>query len=169
MKKILFGLLLVSSLGLQAQKTDYDWKNMSPDQRKEIINNLSPEERKKLLAQFRNNVILDNLEIEAKDKAAFTVIFNEYMENQNKIKSQFDPTSNFDNLSDAEAKVKLQQSFEVGQQLLNNRKKYAEKMQEIVSPKKILKLFHWEGMMREKMNERKHGGNPNSAKEHRSK
>ena len=65
-----------------------------------------------------------------------------------------------ENLSDEEAKVKLEQSFEVGQQLLNNRKVYAEKMQKIISPQKVLKLFQSEGMMRDKMNERR--AEPNS-------
>lgn len=159
MKKLLLTLLLISTTAIHAQKLNYDWKKMDPKERKEVINNLSPEDRKKLLTQFKNNMILDNLDLNEKDKSEFTTLYNEYVENQNKIKTQFDPTSNFDNLTDAEAKAKLQQSFDVGQQLLNNRRKYADKMQEIISPQKVLKLFQAEGKMREKMNERK--PNPN--------
>ncbi|SHL94395.1 hypothetical protein [Chryseobacterium polytrichastri] len=163
MKKILFTLFIIYGFGLNAQKTDYDWKKMDPKQRKEVINNLSPEERKTLLAKFRNNMVMDNLDIEASDKAEFTQLYNEYLDNQKQIKSQFNSNFNPETLSDDEAKAKLQQSFEVGQKLLDNRKKYADKMQEVIPCQKVLKLFQSEGMMRDKMNERKPHGNHNAA------
>ncbi|WP_419869335.1 hypothetical protein [Chryseobacterium sp. CT-SW4] len=155
MKKILFTFLIIYGLGLNAQRTDYDWKNMDPKQRKEVINNLSPEERKELLKKFRNNMVVDNLDIEAKDKDRFTALYDEYIENQKQIKSEFNPHFNTETLSDQEARQKLEQSFEVGQKLLDNRRKYAEKMQQIIPCQKVLKLFQSEGMMRDKMNERK--------------
>lgn len=154
MKKIIFTILLIWGFSAQAQ-IGYDWKNMNPKARKEAINNLSPDERKQLLNQFRNNMVIDNLDIDPKDQGEFTEVYNEYLENQKKIKSQFDGNFNPDTLSEEEAKVKLQQSFELGQKLLDNRKKYAEKMQQVISSQKVLKLFQTEGMMRDKMNERK--------------
>ena len=164
MKKILFALLLIYGFGLNAQKTDYDWRKMNPKQRKEVINNLSPEERKALLTQFRNNMVLDNLNVDPKDKTEFTEMYNEYLDSQKKIKNQFDSNFNPEVLSEDEAKVKLQQSFDVGQKLLDNRKKYAEKMQTVIPCQKVLKLFQSEGMMRDKMNERKpHGGKKNAS------
>ena len=164
MKKLLFILFIISGLGLSAQIKDYDWKKMNPDQRKEVINNLSPDERKALLTQFRNNMVIDMLDVAPQDKAEFTAMYNEYLDNQKHIKSQFD--SNFDpeKLSEDEAKAKLQQSFEVGQKLFDNRKKYAEKMQTVIPCQKVLKLFQSEGMMRDKMNEKKpHGGKKNTS------
>ncbi|WP_175622906.1 hypothetical protein [Chryseobacterium schmidteae] len=164
MKKLLFTLFIISGSGLSAQIKDYDWKKMNPDQRKEVINNLSPDERKALLTQFRNNMVIDMLDVAPQDKAEFTAMYNEYLDNQKHIKSQFD--SNFDpeKLSEDEAKVKLQQSFEVGQKLFDNRKKYAEKMQTVIPCQKVLKLFQSEGMMRDKMNEKHpHGGKKNTS------
>ena len=155
MKKIIVLFLMIFSFALNAQKQDYDWKNMDPHKRKEAIEKLSPEERKALLMQFRNNMILENLEIDPKDKDEFLKVYNEYIENQKKIKNNFNPNFKVEQLTDQEAKIKLQQSFELGQQLLNNRKIYAEKMQQIISPQKVLKLFQAEGVMRNKMNERK--------------
>lgn len=158
MKKILFTLLMISGFGLNAQIKDYDWKKMNPEQRKEIINNLSPEERKNLLTQFRNNMMIEMLNVPAQDKDEFTRMYTEYIESQNKIKSKFDSDFDPDKLSEEEAKQKLQQSFDVGQQLFENRKKYAEKMQTVIPCQKVLKLFQSEGMMRDKMNERKPQG-----------
>ncbi|WP_374460524.1 hypothetical protein [Chryseobacterium taeanense] len=165
MKKILFTLFIIYGFGLNAQKTDYDWKKMDPKQRKEVINSLSPEERKELLIKFRNNMVMDNLDIDPSDKEEFTGVYNEYLESQRQIKSQFNSNFNPDNLSDEEAKAKLQQSFEVGQKLLDNRKKYADKMQQVIPCQKVLKLFQIEGMMREKMNERKPHGNKNAPRQ----
>lgn len=155
MKKILLTLFIIYGFGLNAQRTDYDWKKMDPKKRKEVINNLSPEERKALLTRFRNNMVMDNLNIDPKHKAEFTALYNEYLDNQKKIKSEFNSNFNPETLSDEEAKQKLQQSFEVGQKLLDNRKKYADKMQQVIPCQKVLKLFQSEGMMRDKMNERK--------------
>ncbi|MBO9692507.1 hypothetical protein [Chryseobacterium sp.] len=163
MKKILLTFLIIYGFGLNAQRTDYDWKKMDPKQRKEVINNLSPEERKELLKKFRNNMIMDNLNVDPEDKAEFTQLYNEYLDSQKQIKSQFN--SNFDpeTLTDEEAKAKLQQSFEVGQKLLDNRKKYADKMQQVIPCQKVLKLFQSEKMMKDKMEERKPHGNNNNA------
>jgi len=158
MKKIVLILFLFCSVGIFAQK-EYDWKKMDPKQRKEIINNMSPEERKALLIKFRNNMVLEQLNIEADDKEEFTKLYNEYLEKQKQIKSQFNSDFNPDALSEEEAKAKLQQSFEVGQRMLDNRKDYAEKMQKVIPCQKVLKLFQSEGMMRDKMNEKKDHGN----------
>ena len=166
MKKILFTLFIISGLGVNAQVKDYDWKKMSPEKRKEVINSMSPEERKALLTEFRNKMVVDMLNVAPKDTAEFTSMYNEYLDHQKKIKSQFD--SNFDpeKLSEEEAKAKLQQSFDVGQKLFDNRKKYAEKMQTVIPCQKVLKLFQSEGMMRDKMNEKKsHDGKKNAPRQ----
>ena len=59
------------------------------------------------------------------------------------------------NISLKEAKQMIDQSFEVGLQLLNNRKLYTEKFLKILSPQQVLKLFDHEGQIREKMMERR--------------
>jgi len=162
MKKIILTFFIIYGFGLNAQRSDYDWKKMDPKQRKEVINNLSPEERKDLLKKFRNNMIMDNLNIDQSDKAEFAQLYNEYLESQKQIKSQFDLKSDPEKLSDEEAKEKLQQSFDLGQKLLDNRKRYADKMQQVIPCQKVLKLFQSEGMMRDKMNERKPHGSYNT-------
>jgi len=165
MKKILFAFLIIYGFGLNAQRTDYDWKKMDAKQRKEVINNLSPEERKDLLKKFRNDMIMENLNIAPSDKAEFTQLYNEYLESQRQIKKQFNFDIDPETLSDEEAKLKLQQSFELGKKLLEDRKKYADKMQQVIPCQKVLKLFYSEKMMRDKMNERNPHGHNNNASE----
>lgn len=167
MKKLFLIVFAFCSLGLFAQK-DYDWKKMDPKERKEIINKMSPDERKALLTEFRNKMITEQLNIDADDKEEFTQLYNEYLDRQKTIKSQFNSDFNPETLSEDDAKVKLQQSFEVGQKLLDNRKEYAEKMQKVIPCQKVLKLFQSEGMMRDKMNERKPHGNSKGSKPRQS-
>lgn len=167
MKKLFLIVFAFCSLGLFAQK-DYDWKKMDPKERKEIINKMSPDERKALLTDFRNKMITEQLNIDADDKEEFTQLYNEYLDRQKTIKSQFNSDFNPETLSEDDAKVKLQQSFEVGQKLLDNRKEYAEKMQKVIPCQKVLKLFQSEGMMRDKMNERKPHGNSKGSKPRQS-
>lgn len=165
MKKIIaFSFIMIFGFSIDAQQLNYDWKKMNPQQRKEVINNLSPTERTELLKKFRNNMVVENLNIKEADKEEFTKVYNEYLENQSKIKKQFDPHFKPEELSDQEAKQRLQQSFDVGQNLLDNRKKYAEKLQQVIPPQKVLQLFQNEGMMRDKMNERKQNSNGNTAR-----
>lgn len=165
MKKIflLYILIIFGGFSINAQKLNYDWKKMKPEERKEVINNLSPEERKELLKKFRNNMVIENLDIKPENKEEFTKVYNEYLENQSNIQKQFNPHFKPEDLSDIEAKQKLNQSFEMGQSLLDNRKRYSEKFQQVIPPQKVLKLFQTEGMVRDKMNERKHPNTRNSS------
>lgn len=164
MKKIVLLLFIIFGFGLNAQGKNYDWKNMTREKRQEIINSLSPEERKALLKEFRNKMVIDILNVAPQDTAEFTEVYNEYLDNQKKIQNQFDANFDPEKLSEEEAKVRLQQSFDLGQKLLDNKKKYAEKMQTVIPCQKVLKLFNSEAMMRDKMNEKKpHGGKKNAS------
>jgi hypothetical protein len=58
-------------------------------------------------------------------------------------------------LSDEEATSRLNQSFDVGQQLLNNRRAYADKFLKILTPQQVLSFSRTEGKMREKMLDKK--------------
>jgi hypothetical protein len=48
-------------------------------------------------------------------------------------------------LSDEEATSRLNQSFDVGQQLLNNRRAYADKFLKILTPQQVLNFSRMKG------------------------
>ena len=62
-----------------------------------------------------------------------STLLKEYLESQKTIKNKFRADFSQENLSDAEAKKMLNQSFDLGQQLLNNRKVYADKFLKILN------------------------------------
>ncbi|HMU08105.1 MAG TPA: hypothetical protein PKC37_09350 [Kaistella sp.] len=160
MKKILL-ILIISGLGLQntfAQEQKYDWKTMKPDERKAIIQKMSPQERMSLLKQFRQNMVVSQLDVPQNDQEEFKKLYNEYQEKQNEIKSKFKPNEDYENMSDEEAKQQLNQSFEVGQQLLDNRKAYSQKFMKVIKPQQVLQMYQTEGRMRNKILDRKEDG-----------
>ena len=160
MKKILL-ILIISGLGLQntfAQEQKYDWKIMKPDERKAIIQKMSPQERMSLLKQFRQNMVVSQLDVPQNDQEEFKQLYNEYQEKQNEIKSKFKPNEDYENMSDEEAKQQLNQSFEVGQQLLDNRKAYSQKFMKVIKPQQVLQMYQTEGRMRNKILDRKEDG-----------
>lgn len=158
MKKILF-LLMAVLMGTHsfAQEQKYDWKTMSAEQRKEVIKKMNPEQRMQLLKQFRENMMITELEVPQSDQPEFKALYSEYQEKQNAIKSKFKSEKDFDNMSDEEARKQVMQSFEIGQQLLDNRRIYADKFMKVIKPQQVLQMFHTEGKMRNKIIDKKDG------------
>lgn len=160
MKKILF-LVTVFLLGTPysfAQELKYDWKKMKPEQRKEVIKKMNPQERMLLLSQFRENMMVSELEVPQNDQTEFKALFKEYQEKQNTIKSKFKPADDYETMSDEEAKRQVDESFEIGQQLLDNRKAYAQKFLKVIKPQQVLQMFQTEGKMRNKILDKKQDG-----------
>lgn len=163
-------IAIFSAIGVQAQiKSNLDWSKANTEQRKEMVKNMSATERKELLKKFRENMLVEDLKVPEKDREDFKKIYNEYQESQQKIKERFNNDFDPDKLSDAEAQQKLEESFDLAQKLVDNRKEYARKMQNVVKPQQVLKMFQNEGQMRDKMLDRRiesrddiNGRNPGS-------
>ncbi len=160
MKKILFlsTVLFFANQKSFAQKTEYDWKKMSREQRKDLINKLSPQEKNDLLKQFRENMMVTELAVPQNNQNEFRALYSEYQEKQSEIKNKFKSREDYENMSNEEAQKQLDQSFEVGQQLLDNRKVYSQKFMKVLKPQQVLQLYQTEGKMRNKIMDKKHDG-----------
>jgi hypothetical protein len=159
MKNILVILTVIfAGQNAFAQEQKYDWKTMNPNQRKEIIQKMSPQERMKLLNQFRENMIISEIGVPKDDQPEFKALYAEYQEKQNEIKNKFKSTEDYDNMSDEEAKRQLNQSFEIGQQLLDNRKAYAQKFLKVIRPQQVLQMYKAEKKIRSKILDKKQDG-----------
>lgn len=134
-----------------------EWRTMSLQEKRDAVSNMSPKDRAVFLQQMKENIVMDDLDIPDDKEEAFKNLYSEYQNSQRQIKEKFFVDKNLENLSDEEAAKRLSQSFEVGQQLLDNRKAYAEKFLKILSPKQVLKLFQTEGKVRDKMLDKKNG------------
>lgn len=168
MKKIAAALTLIVAVQFSfAQSLDYNWKNMKPEQRKEVIQKMNPEERMSLLKEFREKMIIAELAVPENNQPEFKNLYSEYQTRQNEIKSKFTANEDYDNMTDEEATKQLNQSFEVGQQLLDNRKNYAQKFMKVISPQQVLKMYQTEGKMRNKILDKKQDGPRNPSPQRR--
>ena len=132
-----------------------EWRTMNNQEKREVVNNMSTKERSLFLQKMKENIVIDDIDISADKQDEFKALYAEYQNNQKQIKEKFLVENNIGNLSDEEATRRLNQSFDVGQQLLNNRRTYADKFLKILTPQQVLKLFQTEGKMREKLLDKK--------------
>lgn len=132
-----------------------EWRTMNNQEKREVVNNMSTKERSLFLQKMKENIVIDDIDISADKQDEFKALYAEYQTNQKQIKEKFLVENNIANLSDEEATRRLNQSFDVGQQLLNNRRTYADKFLKILTPQQVLKLFQTEGKMREKLLDKK--------------
>jgi hypothetical protein len=156
MNKILITFaLFVGSFFYAQQVTPSDFKALTKDQKKEALSKMSLEDKKSFLRQVREDELIKELGISTANEKNFRQVFNDYQKKAKDIKMQFKPKGNFGQLTDQEAKTELDNSFVVGQQLMDNRKKYSQEFLKFLSPKQVLQLFHYEMKMREKIEDRK--------------
>ena len=149
---------LLPSASMQRQQSvprTSEWQSMNTKERKEAVSNMSVKDRTVFLQNMKENIVIDDLDIPKDKQDEFKIIYAEYQSNQKQIKERFHIDKNLDNLSDDEATKRLSQSFDVGQQLLNNRRTYADKFLKILTPQQVLTLFQTEGKMRDKMLDKK--------------
>lgn len=169
MKKILF-LLIALFFSLQntfAQEQKYDWKTMKPDQRKQVIQKMNPKQRMSLIQGFREDIMISELDVPQNTQDDFRSLYAEYQAKQNEIKSKFKLGHDYENMSDEEAKKQINESFEIGQKLLDNRKIYAEKFMKFISPQQVLQMYQTEGKMRNKILDKKQDGQNSSSSQRR--
>ncbi|GEM_PF-276419 len=154
MKKTIYTVVIaLFSIGMLTaqQKLTLDFSNKSAQQRKEMIRTLTPEQRRELYRSYRENALIEELKVKEESQNDFKRVYSEYQSSQRKIKDQFDNGYDPDALSDSEAKVKLEESFDYGQKLIENRREYSRKMQQVIRPQQVIKLFRAEGQMRDRM------------------
>ena len=132
-----------------------EWKSMNMQEKKEAVSSMSVKDRGVFLQNMKENIVIDDLDISKEKQNEFKTLYAEYQNNQKQIKEKFHVDKNLDNLSDEDATNRLNQSFEVGQQLLNNRRTYADKFLKILTPQQVLTLFQTEGKMRDKVLDKK--------------
>lgn len=149
-KLLLSAFMLAFAFNISvAQRTSL--LRMGFQERNAEIRKMSPKQKSEALKQFKEDLVLSELQILDTQKEDFIEIYTEYQKRQKEIKNKFKPKGDFDKMSDDEANTELESSFEVGQELLDLRKEYAEKFNQVIKPQKVLQLFQTEGMMRSKM------------------
>ncbi len=132
-----------------------EWRTMNMQEKRNAVSGMTVRERSAFLQKMKENIVVDDINVPEDKQEEFKNLYTEYQNNQKQIREKFFFDNKIENLSDEEAEKRLNQSFEVGQQLLDNRKIYAEKFLKLLTPQQVLKLFQTEGKMREKVLDKK--------------
>lgn len=132
------------------------WHQMGLQEQKETVKKMSPTERTQLMQSIKENLAIEELNIPEEVQQEFKSLFSEYMSKHKNIKEKFRTINKIEKMSPEEALGKLNESFTIGQQLLDNRKNYAEKFLKILTPQQVLKLYQMEGKFRDKMLDKKY-------------
>lgn len=147
-------ILFLLALSLFSAQQNGEIKIVDKNEKVKAIKNMTPDQKMNLLQGFRQNLIIEDLQIPENKQQEFSALYDEYQKSQRNIKSNFQRAENFENLNDAEAQKELDASFEVGQKLLDNKKEYSKKFQKVIKPQQVLQMFESEGKMRTKVRER---------------
>lgn len=124
---------------------------------------LSEQEKAQRKAEFlrmRQQQLIEELQIPAAQQQEFLTLYQEYQNSQQQIREKFQTSRSFGDLTDAQARQQLEQSFVLGQQLLDNRRRYAERFGRFLKPQQILKLYQNESRLRSKIMQAKDENRP---------
>lgn len=155
--KYLVVILIFLGFYSQAQFThSLTESNGNREEIRENKENVKSSKQRRGWEQQNKQRLMEELEISKnEDQQKFEELYDEYNDNQNRIKRKFRPNRNYDQLSDREAKQQLDDSFRVGEELLQNRRRYSQEFQKVLKPQKVLKMFEHESRMRNKMMNRR--------------
>lgn len=153
MKQYIITTLMLCSIGIgsASAQTKKPWEQMNPKEKKDILKKLTPEQRSELILQHKREAILKRLNLSEEKAKVFTPLYEDYQKRMKAIKHSFKPSTTPERLTDKEAKEELKQSFIVARQLLEEREVFAEKLQQVLTPQQIIKMFQAEGALRGKI------------------
>lgn len=162
---------IVRTLKKERQILVDELKKISPDKDRQIVEKLKKENKALLngrskcheksyqvpeqVKKAREQMLMKELRIDTKYEEWFRKILSEYQDKQNEIRNRFKSDIDFMTITDEEAENQLNDSFRIGEELLENRKKFAVQMREFLTPQQILKFFKNEWQMRSKMMEQR--------------
>lgn len=180
MKKLILTLILLTNISVFSQekrkntekphheKPSKNHQKMMEEINKNIKNlkkDMSPEERKAFFHKVKTEQLIRELDIPKEKEEKARNLFMEYFQSLDMITKEFKLLKKDENISDEEARNKIKQGFEIAQKLLDNRKLYADKFLEILTPQQVLKVYKIEKKiafhLKSKSNDKKHHHNTN--------
>lgn len=97
-------------------------------------------EKLELIQKIKTEKIITELQLSGQNRAKFTELYQEYHSEKQRIISKFKGKEITDQMSEEQALEKINESFEVAQKLLDNRKFYIQKFLKILTPKQVLQI-----------------------------
>ncbi len=95
--------------------------------------------------------ITERLSLTPQEAQAFWPIYNQYKDEEKKIRQKYKFSGNMAAMTDAEAEKALENALELEQQLLNLKRDYTQRMRKAIPVRKIVLLDRTERAFREEL------------------
>jgi hypothetical protein len=112
------------------------------------------ERREEQLRAFRIAVFTEVLRLTPEEAQNFWPIYNEYLENREKVLEALRPKKQIEAMSDGEVEEAIKQHFEMRQRELDLEKELFQKLRRVLPSRKILRMPSAERAFRERLLER---------------
>ncbi len=112
---------------------------------------VDPERRNERLQSFRAAIFTEVLRLTPEEAQGFWPIYNEYLENREKMLEALRPQKQLEAMSDNEVEDVIKRHFEIRQRELDMEKELFQKMRRVLPPRKIALLPMAERTFRERL------------------
>ncbi|MDX1940497.1 MAG: hypothetical protein SFU99_08095 [Saprospiraceae bacterium] len=138
MKKAIIGLLLLCFAVGASYAQDEDL----PEPQGELARRVEA---------MKKAFITDRIGLTPKESQDFWPIYNQYEEEQKKIRQKYKFSGNFATMTDADAEKMVEGNLEMEQELLNLKRDYIQRMRKVIPIRKVAMLGRAEREFREEL------------------
>ncbi len=114
----------------------------------------TPERRDERLKAFRVAVFTEVLRLTPEEAQGFWPIYNEYVENRERMLESLRPQKQLEAMNDTEVEETIKRHFEIRQRELDMEKELFQKLRRVLPPRKIARMPIAERAFRERLVER---------------
>lgn len=110
-----------------------------------------PDRRDERLKAYRVAIFTEVLQLNAEEAQGFWPVYNEYLDNRDKLQDDLKPKKQLDAMNDNEVEEQLKRHFEMRQRDLDLEKDLYQKLRAVLPLRKIAKIPNAERQFRERL------------------
>lgn len=110
-----------------------------------------PDRRDERIRSYRVAIFTEVLRLSPEEAQGFWPVYNEYLENRDRIMDDQKPKKQLDSMNDNEVEDQIKRHFEMRQRELDLEKDLYQKMRKVLPVRKVAKIPHAEREFRERL------------------
>lgn len=110
-----------------------------------------PDRRDERIRSYRVAIYTEILRLTSEEAQVFWPIYNEYMDNRDRVADELRPKKQLDAMNDAEVEDQIKRHFEMRQRELDMEKDLYQKLRKVLPARKIAKIPNAEREFRERL------------------
>lgn len=110
-----------------------------------------PDRRDERIRSYRVAIFTEVLRLTSEEAQGFWPVFNEYLDNRDRVMDDLKPKKQLDSMNDNEVEDQIKRHFEMRQRELDLEKDMYQKMRKVLPARKIAKIPYAEREFRERL------------------